>query len=176
MSMVRTCPITSLATSSRWCIQRPDSPRRTSAWPTLACAGRLGRDRQHGHRRRTRHGRIACRCSVASADYYATRHQGPVLQQLEHPVSADVSVNDCFRPVSRFFDCISRPEQLLTALPEAMRVLTGPGGNRRRHRFLAARRAGACLRISRKLFREACVGDRAKASGCRQELPRPQRF
>ena len=60
------------------------------------------------------------------SDYYATRHQGPVLQQLEHPVSADLSVNDCFRPVSRFFDRISRPEQLLTALPEAMRVLTDP--------------------------------------------------
>ena len=59
-------------------------------------------------------------------DYYATRHQGVVLQQLEHPVSADVSVNDCFRPVSRFFDRISRPEQLLYALPEAMRVLTDP--------------------------------------------------
>ena len=53
------------------------------------------------------------------SDYYATRYQGPVLQQLEHPVSADVSVNDAFRPVSRFFDRISRPEQLLTALPEA---------------------------------------------------------
>ena len=60
------------------------------------------------------------------SDYYATRHQGPVLQQLEHPISADVSVNDCFRPVSRFFDRISRPEQLLTALPEAMRTLTDP--------------------------------------------------
>jgi 3D-(3,5/4)-trihydroxycyclohexane-1,2-dione acylhydrolase (decyclizing) len=60
------------------------------------------------------------------SDYYATRHQGPVLQQLEHPVSADLSVNDCFRPVSRFFDRISRPEQLLIALPEAMRVLTDP--------------------------------------------------
>jgi len=60
------------------------------------------------------------------SDYYATRYQGPVLQQLEHPVSSDVSVNDCFRPVSRFFDRISRPEQLLTALPEAMRVITDP--------------------------------------------------
>src|SRR5262249_21746692 len=39
---------------------------------------------------------------------------------------ADVSVNDCFRPVSRFFDRISRPEQLLASLPEAMRVLTDP--------------------------------------------------
>jgi 3D-(3,5/4)-trihydroxycyclohexane-1,2-dione acylhydrolase (decyclizing) len=60
------------------------------------------------------------------SDYYATRHQGVVLQQLEHPISADVSVNDCFRPVSRFFDRVSRPEQLLTALPEAMRVLADP--------------------------------------------------
>ena len=59
-------------------------------------------------------------------DYYATRYQGPVLQQLEHPCAADVSVNDCFRPVSRFFDRILRPEQLLTALPESMRVLTDP--------------------------------------------------
>ena len=63
---------------------------------------------------------------LVPSDYYATRYQGPVLQQLEHPVSADVSVNDCYRPVSRFFDRISRPEQLLTALPEAMRVLTDP--------------------------------------------------
>ncbi len=60
------------------------------------------------------------------ADYYVTRSQGPVLQQIEHPISADLSVNDCFRPVSRFFDRLSRPEQLLTALPEAMRVLTDP--------------------------------------------------
>jgi 3D-(3,5/4)-trihydroxycyclohexane-1,2-dione acylhydrolase (decyclizing) len=60
------------------------------------------------------------------SDYYATRHQGPVLQQLEHPVSFDASVNDCFRPVSRFFDRIMRPEQLLESLPEAMRVLTDP--------------------------------------------------
>ena len=59
-------------------------------------------------------------------DVYATRHQGPVLQQLEHPLAGDVSVNDCFRPVARFFDRITRPEQLLTALPEAMRVLTSP--------------------------------------------------
>lgn len=60
------------------------------------------------------------------ADYYATRHQGPVLQQLEHPISMDVSVNDAFRPVSRFFDRITRPEHILTALPEAMRILTDP--------------------------------------------------
>src|SRR3954451_8399029 len=59
-------------------------------------------------------------------DTYATRHQGPVLQQLQHPTEADASVNDAFRPVSKFFDRITRPEQLLTALPAAMRVLTDP--------------------------------------------------
>ena len=59
-------------------------------------------------------------------DTYATRHQGPVLQQLQHPVEADVTVNDAFRPVCRFFDRITRPEQLLAALPAAMRVLTDP--------------------------------------------------
>jgi 3D-(3,5/4)-trihydroxycyclohexane-1,2-dione acylhydrolase (decyclizing) len=59
-------------------------------------------------------------------DTYATRRQGPVLQQLEHPSAGDISVNDCFRPVARLFDRIVRPEQLLTALPEAMRVLTSP--------------------------------------------------
>jgi 3D-(3,5/4)-trihydroxycyclohexane-1,2-dione acylhydrolase (decyclizing) len=60
------------------------------------------------------------------SDYYASRRQGPVLQQLEHPISFDESVNDCFRPVSRFFDRISRPEQLPESLYEAMRVLTDP--------------------------------------------------
>src|SRR4029453_5542186 len=47
-------------------------------------------------------------------------------QQLQHPTGADVSANDAFRPLARFFDRITRPEQLLTALPEAMRVLTAP--------------------------------------------------
>src|SRR5437660_10684938 len=59
-------------------------------------------------------------------DAYATRRQGPVLQQLQHPVAADATVNDAFRPVSRFFDRIYRPEQLLTALPAAMRILVDP--------------------------------------------------
>ena len=60
------------------------------------------------------------------SDTFANRRQGPVLQQLEHPVDADVTVNDAFRPYSRFFDRIARPEQLLTALPQAMRVLLDP--------------------------------------------------
>src|SRR6266404_5239048 len=60
------------------------------------------------------------------SDYFADRVPDPVLQQMEHPIERDVSVNDAFRPVSRFFDRISRPEQLLASLPEAFRVLTDP--------------------------------------------------
>src|SRR5438477_1067617 len=59
-------------------------------------------------------------------DMFARRNVAPVLQQLESERSQDVSVNDCFKPVSRYWDRISRPEQLLTSLPEAMRVLTSP--------------------------------------------------
>jgi 3D-(3,5/4)-trihydroxycyclohexane-1,2-dione acylhydrolase (decyclizing) len=59
-------------------------------------------------------------------DIFATRLPAPVLQQLESPATQDVSVNDCFKPISRYWDRIYRPEQILTALPEAMRVLTSP--------------------------------------------------
>lgn len=59
-------------------------------------------------------------------DIFASRLPHPVLQQLEHPMSQDMSVNDVFRPVSRYWDRISRPQQLIASLPEAMRVLTDP--------------------------------------------------
>src|SRR6266404_3277420 len=59
-------------------------------------------------------------------DIFARRNVAPVLQQLESPSTQDISVNDCFKPVSRYWDRIQRPEQLLTSLPEAMRVLTSP--------------------------------------------------
>lgn len=59
-------------------------------------------------------------------DIFATRHPDPVLQQAENPMDATVSVNDCFRPVSSFWDRITRPEQLLHSLPNAIAVLTDP--------------------------------------------------
>lgn len=59
-------------------------------------------------------------------DIFSRRNVGPVLQQLEHTNSFDVSVNDCFKPVSVFWDRINRPEQIITSLVEAMRVLTNP--------------------------------------------------
>ena len=59
-------------------------------------------------------------------DIFARRNVAPVLQQLESPNTQDISVNDCFKPVSRYWDRINRPDQLITALPEVMRVLTSP--------------------------------------------------
>ena len=57
-------------------------------------------------------------------DVFATRRPDPVLQQLEAPHDGDLTVNDCFRPVSKYWDRINRPEQLIPAALSAMRVLT----------------------------------------------------
>ncbi|AZP17960.1 3D-(3,5/4)-trihydroxycyclohexane-1,2-dione acylhydrolase (decyclizing) [Streptomyces aquilus] len=59
-------------------------------------------------------------------DIFATRPADPVLQQLEVPYAGDLSVNDCLRPVSRYFDRVTRPEALIPAALQAMRVLTDP--------------------------------------------------
>ncbi len=59
-------------------------------------------------------------------DVFASRAPDPVLQQIEDFDDGTVSANDCFRPVSRYFDRISRPEHILTALPRALRVMTDP--------------------------------------------------
>lgn len=59
-------------------------------------------------------------------DIFARRNVAPVLQQLESSWSQDISVNDCFKPVSRYWDRISRPDQLPSAVLEALRVLTSP--------------------------------------------------
>jgi 3D-(3,5/4)-trihydroxycyclohexane-1,2-dione acylhydrolase (decyclizing) len=60
------------------------------------------------------------------ADTFASRLQGPPMQALDDSSSGDWTVNDCLRPVSRYFDRVSRPEQLLTALPNALRTLLDP--------------------------------------------------
>lgn len=63
---------------------------------------------------------------ILPSDVFANRVPDPVLQQLEDPTDMDVTVNDCFRPVARFFDRVNRPEQLIPSLLAAMRVLTDP--------------------------------------------------
>ncbi|MEP7202012.1 MAG: 3D-(3,5/4)-trihydroxycyclohexane-1,2-dione acylhydrolase (decyclizing) [Ilumatobacteraceae bacterium] len=69
-----------------------------------------------------------CRIPVLllPSDYYASRYGGVVLQDIEHLNSQDMSVTDAFRVVSRYFDRVTRPEQILVSLPEAMRVMTDP--------------------------------------------------
>jgi 3D-(3,5/4)-trihydroxycyclohexane-1,2-dione acylhydrolase (decyclizing) len=69
-----------------------------------------------------------CRIPVLllPSDYYASRYGGVVLQDIDHLNSEDMSVTDAFRVVSRYFDRVTRPEQILVSLPEAMRVLTDP--------------------------------------------------
>ena len=87
-------------------------------------------------------------------DTFASRLPHPVLQQLESPVSMDLSVNDAFRPVSRFFDRINRPEQLLTSLPEAMRILLDPVETGARHDRAAAGCSDRGVRLPRGVLRQ----------------------
>ncbi len=63
---------------------------------------------------------------LVPADVFANRAPDPVLQQVEDFGDGTMTVNDCFRPVSRYFDRITRPEQLLSALPRALRIMTDP--------------------------------------------------
>ena len=63
---------------------------------------------------------------ILPGDTFASRRPDPVLQQLESPATQAISVNDAFRCVSRYWDRIQRPEQILASAPEAMRVLTDP--------------------------------------------------
>ncbi len=59
-------------------------------------------------------------------DYFSKRTSSPLLQQTEHGFTQDMSVNDCFKPISKYWDRINRPEQLISSMLEAMRVLTSP--------------------------------------------------
>jgi 3D-(3,5/4)-trihydroxycyclohexane-1,2-dione acylhydrolase (decyclizing) len=64
--------------------------------------------------------------AAAAGRHFASRAPDPVLQQLEDFGQGDVSVNDAFRPLTRYFDRITRPEQILHALPRAIAVMTDP--------------------------------------------------
>lgn len=60
------------------------------------------------------------------SDTYADRQPDPVLQQVEHPMNYNITANDAFKPLSKYWDRVSRPEQLMTAMINAFRVLTDP--------------------------------------------------
>ena len=123
----RTCsPTTRPATSRRWCTSPPATRVSATAWRTWACTTSVGPGATN----------IVTGAALATinrlpvlllpGDTFATRYPHPVLQQLEVPHDATVSVNDCLRPVSRYYERVERPEQLIPAALEAMRVLTDP--------------------------------------------------
>ena len=86
------------------------------------------------------------------ADTFATRRSGVVLQQLEHPGAGDVSVNDAFRPLSRYFDRIARPEQLLDGAARGDARAARPGRDRRGDRRAAPGRARRGARLPGRFF------------------------
>ncbi|HMJ01671.1 MAG TPA: thiamine pyrophosphate-binding protein, partial [Conexibacter sp.] len=100
--------------------------KATNRTATLACAGSVGPGAMNMLTGAATATANHLPVLLLAADVFMHRRMDPVLQQIEHPSERDLTVNDCFRPVSRFFDRITRPEQLLKALPEAMRVLTDP--------------------------------------------------
>ncbi|MGN6188399.1 MAG: 3D-(3,5/4)-trihydroxycyclohexane-1,2-dione acylhydrolase (decyclizing) [Conexibacter sp.] len=100
--------------------------KATNRTATLACAGSVGPGAMNMLTGAATATANHLPVLLLPADVFMHRRMDPVLQQIEHPSERDLTVSDCFRPVSRFFDRISRPEQLLKALPEAMRVLTDP--------------------------------------------------
>src|SRR5690242_3969624 len=95
-------------------------------------------------------------------DVFATRRPGAVLQQLEDPAAPEMSVNDAFRPVCRFWDRVWRPEQLPAALLGAMRVLTDP-----------AETGAACIALPQDVQAEAWDFPEELFAERRWLVPRP---
>ena len=96
---------------------------RLQTWAVTASVGSRGH--QHAHRRGAGHHQPVAGAAAARR-HVRDRASAPVLQELELPSSGDVTVNDAFQPLSRYFDRVWRPEQLPSALLGAMRVLTDP--------------------------------------------------
>src|ERR1035437_259256 len=135
---IRISPITWCATSSPACTWRRALPRPETGGGAFFLPPPLGPapPTHNTTRARARPPTITTGAALATinrlpvlllpGDIFSRRNVAPVLQQLESPSTQDISVNDCFKPVSRYWDRIYRPEQLITALPEVMRVLTSP--------------------------------------------------
>ena len=102
-------------------------------------------------------------------DIFARRNVAPVLQQFESEHSQDISVNDAFKPVSRYWDRINRPDQIPVALLEAMRVLTSPGRDRRGDAGAAAGRAGRGVGLPGRAVREARLAHPARSAPSRAD-------
>ena len=109
-------------------------------------------------------------------DVFANRRPDPVLQQIEDFGDGTVTANDCFRPVSRYFDRITRPEQIIPACNRAMAVLTDPGRVRAGDAGPLPGRADRGLRLSRRASSRSSIWrPRRAAPGRRTSSPRPSR-
>ena len=109
---------------------------------------------------------------LLASDIFATRVGSPVLQELEQPYGYDVSVNDAFRPLSRFFDRVWRPEQLPAAMLGGDAGTHRPGRDRRGDAGAAAGRAGGGARLAGGAVREAGVAHPAAGAGAGGAGPR----
>ena len=122
----RTCRTTWPATSRAWCTPSVGYAKTRNRLQALACTASIG----PGSANMLTGAALATTnrlpVLLLPSDIFATRVGSPVLQELELPSGYDISVNDAFRPLSRFFDRVWRPEQLPPALLGAMRVLTDP--------------------------------------------------
>ncbi len=106
-------------------------------------------------------------------DIFANRRPDPVLQQVEDFGDGTVTANDCFRPVSRYFDRITRPEQLLTSLPRALAGADRPRRVRPGDARAVPGRAGRGLRLSGSVLRAADIALPPAGARCaRSSLPR----
>ena len=115
-SVATSCRPSAPTTSRRWRMPRSPMPRRTSAAGSWPRPPRSALARSTWSRPRHWPMSTVCRCCLLPGDVFANRIPDPVLQQVEDFGDGTVSANDCFRPVSRYFDRITRPEQIIPAL------------------------------------------------------------
>ena len=118
---------------------------------------RAGRD-EHGHRRRARDREPAAGAAAPRRRLRLARGPTPCCSSSRTPSAGDVSVNDCFRPVSRYFDRIWRPEQVVPAALQAMRVLVNQAETGAVTLALPAGRAGGGVRRARRSSSRSASG------------------
>ena len=163
------CRPTARTTSRRWRTRRSPTPRRCKRRRFMACTTSIG----PGATNMVTAAALAhvnrLPVLLLPGDIFASRRPDPVLQQVEDFGDPTVTANDCFRPVSRYWDRIMRPEQLLRSLPQAMSRADRSRRLRAGHARAAAGRAGGGLGLSARVLRAAhCTFRRSPAPTARQ--------
>ena len=166
------CPTCWPATSRRWCTPPSAYARQKDRLQTWAVHG-LGRPRldEHAHRRRAGDHQPAPR-AAAALGHLRDPGRAPVLQELEQPYAGDVTVNDAFRPLSRFFDRVEPPRAAAVGAARRDAGAHRPGRDRRGHHRAAAGRAGRGLRLAGRAVRRARLARRPAAARAGRASPR----